>query len=46
VYERLECFAPALEDFQSFITQAPEHPNADGARESVMRLMRQVARIN
>jgi regulator of sirC expression with transglutaminase-like and TPR domain len=46
VYERLECFGPALEDFQSFITQAPEHPNADGARESVMRLMRQVARIN
>lgn len=46
VYERLECFGPALEDFQSFITQAPEHPNADGARESVMRLIRQVARIN
>jgi regulator of sirC expression with transglutaminase-like and TPR domain len=46
VYERLECFGPALEDFQSFINQAPEHPNADGARESVMRLMRQVARIN
>jgi regulator of sirC expression with transglutaminase-like and TPR domain len=46
VYERLECFGAALEDFQSFITQAPEHPNADGARESVMRLMRQVARIN
>ncbi len=46
VYERLECFGPALEDFQSFIAQAPEHPNADGARECVMRLMRQVARIN
>lgn len=46
VYERLECFGPALQDFKSFITQAPEHPNADGAREAVVRLLRQVARIN
>jgi regulator of sirC expression with transglutaminase-like and TPR domain len=46
LYERLECFSAALEDFQSFLTHLPEHPNADGARESVMRLMRQVARIN
>jgi len=46
LYEKLECFGAALEDFQSFLTQAPEHPAADGARESVVRLMRQVARIN
>lgn len=46
VYERLECFSAALDDFQSFLTQSPEHPAADGARESVVRLMRQVARIN
>jgi regulator of sirC expression with transglutaminase-like and TPR domain len=46
VYERLECFSAALDDFQSFLTQSPEHPAADGARESVVRLMRQVAKIN
>ena len=46
LYERLECFSAALDDFQSFLTLVPEHPNAEGARESVMRLMRQVARIN
>jgi regulator of sirC expression with transglutaminase-like and TPR domain len=46
VYERLECFQAALDDFQSFLSQAPDHPSADPAREAVMRLMRQVARIN
>jgi regulator of sirC expression with transglutaminase-like and TPR domain len=46
LYEKLECFGAALEDFQSFLTQAPEHPAAEGAREAVVRLMRQVARIN
>ncbi len=46
LYERMECFSAALSDFQNFIALAPEHPHADGARESVMRLMRQVARIN
>jgi regulator of sirC expression with transglutaminase-like and TPR domain len=46
IYEKLECFQAALDDFQSFLSQAPEHPAADSARESVMRLMRLVARIN
>ena len=46
LYERLECFGAALEDFQSFLSQAPNHPAADAARESVVRLARQVARIN
>lgn len=46
LYERLECFSAALEDFQSFLTLAPEHPAADSAREAVMRLTKQVARIN
>jgi regulator of sirC expression with transglutaminase-like and TPR domain len=46
VYERLECFKAALDDFQSFLSQAPEHAAADVAREAVMRLTRQVARIN
>ncbi|MGH8012942.1 MAG: SirB1 family protein [Candidatus Binataceae bacterium] len=46
LYEKLECFSAALEDYQSFITQAPEHPQTDAAREAVMRLTRQVARLN
>lgn len=46
LYERLECFQAALDDFQSFLSQAPEHPGADTAREAVVRLMRLVARIN
>jgi regulator of sirC expression with transglutaminase-like and TPR domain len=46
LYERLECFSAALEDYQSFLTQAPDHPAADNARDSVVRLVRQVARIN
>jgi regulator of sirC expression with transglutaminase-like and TPR domain len=46
LYERLECFSAALDDFQSFLAQAPEHPAADTAREAVVRLMRQVSRIN
>ncbi|HVN63823.1 MAG TPA: tetratricopeptide repeat protein [Candidatus Binataceae bacterium] len=46
LYERLECFKAALDDYQSFLSQAPEHPAADGAREAVLRLMRQVALIN
>lgn len=46
LYEKLECFSAALDDFQSFLTQAPQHQAADAAREAVVRLMRQVARIN
>ena len=46
LYERLECFKAALDDFQSFLSQAPEHPAAETAREAVMRLVRQVALIN
>src|SRR6201981_1678549 len=26
LYERMECFSAALDDFQSFLTQAPQHP--------------------
>lgn len=46
LFERLECFQAALDDFQSFLSIAPEHPGADAARESVLRLVRQVALIN
>jgi regulator of sirC expression with transglutaminase-like and TPR domain len=46
LYERLECFQAALDDFQSFLSQAPEHPGVDTARDAVVRLMRQVALIS
>lgn len=46
LYEKLECFRPALEDFQSFLSIAPEHPKADAAREAVLRLVRRVSLIN
>ena len=46
VYERLECFQAALDDFQSFLSLAPEHPGTEVAREAVLRLMRQVSLIN
>ena|SRR5208282_4323632 len=46
IYERLECFTAALDDFQSFLSLAPEHPAAEVARDAVLRLVRQVALIN
>jgi regulator of sirC expression with transglutaminase-like and TPR domain len=46
VYERLECFKAALDDFQSFLSLAPEHPAAEAVREAVLRLVRQVSLIN
>ena len=46
LYERLECFGPALEDFRSFLTQAPNHPGAEVARDAIVRLTRQVSRMN
>jgi regulator of sirC expression with transglutaminase-like and TPR domain len=46
LYERLECFQAALDDYRGFLSQAPDHRGVDRARESVMRLVAQVARIN
>ena len=46
LYERLECFGAALDDYQSFLSADANHPAADAAREAVVRLTRQVARIN
>jgi regulator of sirC expression with transglutaminase-like and TPR domain len=47
LYESLECFKAALDDFQSVLSQAPpEHTASETAREAVLRLSRQVDRIN
>jgi len=46
LYERMECFGAALDDFQSFLTLAPEHPAAENVREAVIRLTQQVSRLN
>ncbi|HEY2106767.1 MAG TPA: tetratricopeptide repeat protein [Candidatus Binataceae bacterium] len=44
--ETMECFQAALDDLQSFLSIAPDHPIAEAAREGVMRLARQVSRIS
>ena len=46
LYERMECFGAALEDFQSFLSQAPEHPGVETVREAIIRLTQQVSRLN
>jgi regulator of sirC expression with transglutaminase-like and TPR domain len=46
LYERMECFSAALDDFRTVLQQSPDHPGADAAREAVVRLMRQVSRMN
>ncbi len=46
LYERMECFAAAREDFQSFLAQAPDHPAADTVRDAIIRLTQQVSRLN
>jgi regulator of sirC expression with transglutaminase-like and TPR domain len=46
LYETMECFQAALDDLQSFLSIAPDHPVAEAAREGVMRLARQVSRIS
>ncbi|HXN85248.1 MAG TPA: tetratricopeptide repeat protein [Candidatus Binataceae bacterium] len=46
LYESMECFKAALDDFQSFLSQAPDHTGAETAREAVLRLARQVELIN
>jgi regulator of sirC expression with transglutaminase-like and TPR domain len=46
LYEKLECFKPALEDYQSFLSIAPEHPKAEAARDAALRLVRKVSLIN
>lgn len=46
LFEKLECFQAALEDLKSFLSIAPEHAAAEAAREGVIRLLRQVARIS
>lgn len=46
LYETLECFQAALDDLQSFLSIAPDHPFAEAARDGVMRLARQVSRIS
>ena len=46
LYEMLECFQPALEDLQSFLRIAPDHPVGDAVRDKIIELSRTVARIS
>lgn len=46
VYQRLECWRPALEDLQSYVAREPEAPDADVMRAKVVELSARCARLN
>jgi regulator of sirC expression with transglutaminase-like and TPR domain len=46
LYEQLECFGAALDDFRSYLELAPDAPDADQIRERVARLVRVAATIH
>ena len=46
LYEELECFGAALEDFRRYLEVAPDAPDADQIRERVGRLARAAAAIH
>lgn len=46
VYQRLECWRPALEDLQSYVAREPEAPDADAMRAKVVELSARCARLN
>jgi regulator of sirC expression with transglutaminase-like and TPR domain len=45
LYEQLECFAAALDDFRRYLDVAPDAPDAEQIRERVTRLTRAAATI-
>lgn len=46
LYERLECFGPALHDLQSYLDLAPEAPDAADVRVRLARLARAAATLH
>ena len=46
LYERLECFAPALQDLRSYLELAPNAPDATDMRARVSRLARAAATLH
>jgi regulator of sirC expression with transglutaminase-like and TPR domain len=46
LYEDLECFAAALDDFRAYLELAPDAPDTDRIRERIARLVRVAATIH
>ena len=46
LYEQLECFGPALDDLERYLSLAPQAPEADALRARVDVLRSQAGRIN
>ena len=46
LYERLECFGPALDDLRTYLDRAPEAPDAADIRARVSKLARAAATLH
>jgi len=46
LYENLECFGAALDDFRAYVELAPDAPDAADVRERIARLVRVAATIH
>jgi len=46
VYERMECWRPALEDLRAYLGREPEAPDMDEVRAKVVELSERCARLN
>lgn len=46
VYQKLECWRPALKDLNEYLERAPDAPDAEDMRAKVMELSQRCARLN
>jgi regulator of sirC expression with transglutaminase-like and TPR domain len=46
VYEKLECFRPALSDLQNYLRRKPDAPDAAEIRDKVVEVRQYAARLN
>jgi regulator of sirC expression with transglutaminase-like and TPR domain len=46
VYQKLECFRPALSDLQNYLRRRPDAPDAADVREKVVELRQAATRLN
>ncbi len=46
VYERLECWRPALQDLSEYLNREPEAADSEAVRAKVVRLAALCARLN
>jgi regulator of sirC expression with transglutaminase-like and TPR domain len=46
IYEKLECFRPALSDLQNYLRRRPDAPDAGQMREKIVQLRQSASRLN